>query len=306
MVFECCCGLVPSHPPTGRLQVPRESPDEIFLLHRRLLLGKFCSRNRQCYAGHGLLVVRKEQILHSASECWVVCAQNGWILEVLCKISCRYKVWLLNAAVLSKKKRRTCIVYAVFFYYFTQCFLEILTRKMQLHAPSCCSSICADCLVLSAVLPHLRSNFCLSSHYCSWSSHLLHLLGILTLRCVRSPTSWGSAFWGATLPHCCCFLPPLCVSLGFAGVAMRVGEEVSIKEAGNGSRMWESRGAMQRRGKRQWLKGSSQWGDRLALLPVQKICVFVFSGWAGIHVKNILLGAETLLYLFHMSLHSGF
>lgn len=170
-------------------------------------------------------------------------------------------------------------------------------QRFPKHTSSCCSSVCPGCLVLSAVLPHLRSNFCLFSHYCSWSSQLLHLLGILTMRCVRSTTSWGSAFWGATLPYRCCFLSPLCVSVGFAGVVMRVGEEVSIKKAGNGSRMWESRGAMQRSGKRQWVKGSSQWGDRLALLPVQKISVFVFSGWAGSHVKNILLGAETLFYI---------
>lgn len=148
----------------------------------------------------------------------------------------------------------------------------------QKHTPSCCSSVRAGCLVLSAVLPHLRSNSCLSSHYCSRPSQLLHLLGIPTPHCVRSPTSWGSAFWGATLPQRCCFLPPLCISVGCAGVVMRVGEEVNIKKAGNGSRMLKSRGVVQRRGKRQWVRGSSQRGDRLALLSVQKICVFVFSG----------------------------
>lgn len=253
--------------------------------------------------GSWLLGKSKSCIRHLSAEWCVHRMAEFWKCCVKYHVGTKFDFWML---LFSLRRKEELVLFMLFFYYFTQCSLEMLARKMQLHAPSCCSSICADCLVLSAVLPHLRSNFCLSSHYCSWSSQLLHLLGILALHCVRSPTSWGSAFWGATLPHRCCFLPPLCVSLGFAGVAMRVGEEVSIKKAGNGSRMWESRGAMQRRGKRQWLKGSSQWGDRLALLPVQKICVFVFSGWAGIHVKNILLGAETLLYLFHMSLHSGF
>lgn len=101
--------------PLGGCRYPGNPPMR-YLLHRRLLLGKFCSRNRQCCAGHGLLVVRRGQILCSASECWVACAQNGWILlEMLCKISCRYKVWLQNAAVLCKKKRRTFVVYAVLF-----------------------------------------------------------------------------------------------------------------------------------------------------------------------------------------------
>lgn len=145
--------------PLGGCRYSGNPPDEISLLHVKLLLGKHCSRNRQCCVGCGLLVVRRGQILCSASESRVVWAQNGWILlEVLCKISWRYAVWLLNAAVPCKKKWRTFVVYAVF-YYFTQGSLEMLARKMPLllvavsrstHLPAAPQSVLAAlCSVLS-------------------------------------------------------------------------------------------------------------------------------------------------------------